>query len=101
MLLRPILHAQIRIRNWFASDSNLGKTVGEKVVALLASQNGPHGHYIAIDYGAHDGNLRGLSSWSDRAKYDVTGVMDTGRSGEGAPHNNMQPSLHLYYLIKR
>ena len=83
------------------SDSNLGKTVGEKVVALLASQNGPHGHYIAIDYGAHDGNLRGLSSWSDRAKYDVTGVMDTGRSGEGAPHNNMQPSLHLYYLIKR
>lgn len=78
----------------------MGHTVGDKAVTLIASQNGPHGHNVAIDYGGHDGNLRGLSSWSDHAKYDITGVMDTGRSGEGAPHNNMQPSLALNQIIK-
>ena len=83
------------------SDSNsLGKIIGEKAVSLTASQNGQHSHFVPIDYGAHDGALRGLSSWSDHAKYDATHVMDTGGSGNGVPHNNVQPSLYLYQIIK-
>ena len=83
-----------------ASDANLGTKMGAKNISLTATQNGRHAHFMPIDYGSSGGTMRGVPHWSDSSKYDEYHVFDTGYSGEGAAHENRQPSLYLYQIIK-
>ena len=74
--------------------------MGAKNISLTATQNGRHAHFMPIDYGSSGGTMRGVPHWSDSSKYDENHVFDTGYSGEGAAHENRQPSLYLYQIIK-
>lgn len=83
-----------------APDTNLGSKSGAANVSLTAAQNGRHAHPLPIDYGSASGTMRGVPHWSDKSSYDEYHVFDTGYSGEGAAHENRQPSLYLYHIIK-
>ena len=92
MLLRPILHAQIRIRNWFASDSNLGL------------QAGAEKQYLSWD------NLPAspaLATWQDTYKATIASAespnlygVNNKWVGAGTAMSSMQLSLYLYQIIK-
>ena len=82
------------------SDANLGTKMGAKTISLTAAQNGRHAHFLPIDYGSSGGTRRGVPHWSDSAVLDENHVFDSGSSGEGAAHENRQPSLYLNYLVK-
>ena len=98
MKIAALRLSQIRIRNWFASDSNLGGTVGMKMVSLTSAQNGRHSHTTLLDEANIMGTIDGNISFQARA-VPVKGIT-TGTSGNGSSHENMQPSLCLNYLIK-
>lgn len=79
------------------SDANfLGTTAGEKVVTLSIDQIPTHSHqYSFRDIGsatAQSGSNYGVPSKTNR--------YDASSTGGGQAHNNIQPSLYLYYLIK-
>ena len=82
------------------SDANLGQKVGAKSVSLNEAQNGRHSHMLPMDYGQHDGSNRGPNVWSDYGRFDTNRSYNSADSGEGAAHENRQPSLYLNYLIK-
>lgn len=76
-----------------AGDANfgtLGQQGGEKFHALTANENGPHTHTLSnigtYTVGGKDINP---TPW-----YPTTGTLTTSSSGDGTPHNNMQP----YYV---
>ena len=74
--------------------------MGAKTISLTAAQNGRHTHSLPIDYGSSGGTRRGVPHWSDSAVLDENHVFDSGYSGEGAAHENRQPSLSLNQIIK-
>ena len=84
----------------FASDANLGQKVGAKSVSLTEAQNGRHSHMLPMDYGQHDGSNRGPDIWSDYGRFDTNRSYNSADSGEGAAHENRQPSLSLNQIIK-
>ena len=90
------MRTQISIGNWFASDANLGGTVGVKNVTLSIAQIPAHSHqYSFLDVEsatAQSGSQHGIPSKANR--------YDASSTGGGQSHNNMQPSLYLNYLIK-
>ena len=70
----------------------VGKTGGLKEVGLTASNNGPHAHPLTQDFkfaaggtAATIGYIPGSTSYT------------TGTSGEGTPHNNLQPYQTCYF----
>ena len=70
------------------------ETGGEKSHALSAEENAKHAHSIAAKSGAS-----GLGSWGTVAFPSNTGTtssMNTGYSGTGAAHNNLQPYIVVY-----
>ncbi len=70
-----------------------GNATGDEVVNLTGDQNGPHTHTY---------NTKGLLSLSDDGIDSWKGDMteDTGSSGTGADHENMQPSIFFHAHIK-
>ena len=66
------------------SDANLGQKVGAKSVSLTEAQNGRHSHMLPMDYG----------------RFDTNRSYNSADSGEGAAHENRQPSLSLNQIIK-
>ena len=82
------------------SDANLGQKVGAKSVSLTEAQNGRHSHMLPMDYGKHDGSNRGPDVWSDYGRFDTNRSYNSADSGEGAAHENRQPSLSLNQIIK-
>lgn len=68
----------------------LGKVGGAKTHSLTAAQNGPHTHVIAnMTVGVVGGKDISPQVW-----YPGGGTKTTNSSGNGAPHNNLQP----YYV---
>ena len=80
------------------SDANLGGTAGAPTVALTADQNGPHNHKYTSRQTNNDnmvdkGSFYGLPTVIQSDTY-------TSSSGNGTAHENRQPSLYLYQIIK-
>ncbi|MCH7295477.1 phage baseplate protein [Acinetobacter higginsii] len=65
----------------------LGGSYGSYDVALTADQNGKHNHGIG-----YSTNINGQGT-IDGGSSGVTGTNQTDFSGEGDPHNNVQPSM--------
>jgi len=82
------------------SDANsLGTLIGSNMVAISGEQNGPHNHKV-YNFNATGGTtpcppLEFNPAWTGYAANIYT---DT--SGNGAPHENRQPSLYLNQMIK-
>lgn len=68
------------------------KTGGEKTHALTAAENGPHTHSYTL---TNNNNLVSVSP-SDTFGTRASGGSTTGSSGDGKPHNNLQPFFTLY-----
>lgn len=77
------------------SDFNtIGETGGEKAHALTAAENGQHYHGLHAKSGAS-----ALGAWGNVAYPSNSGTsatMNTGNSGTGAAHNNLQPYIVVY-----
>ena len=80
------------------SDANLGAAAGVQSVSLTAAQNGPHNHTTLIDYKNLMGTQEGSNSF--QVRQEPAGAVTTGSSGNGAAHENRQPSLYLNQIIK-
>lgn len=78
------------------SDANLGGIFGSKSISLTADQNGPHAH----SYTLYDGYTGTGTRYPQTADLAPNATTATDKSGSGAAHENRQPSLYLYYVIK-
>lgn len=91
----------------------LGQTYGQETVALTAAQNGPHAHGVNDPGHPHDvpdigQNNSGEGGGPDQVLIPSgtrqTAPAPTGisiqQSGNGAPHENMQPSTFANVMIK-
>lgn len=77
----------------------LGAAGGAETHALTAAQNGPHNHDYFDQRPVNDSNL---TQGSDDQYWRATLSTDnrsTGTSGSGSPHNNVQPSIVMNYII--
>lgn len=73
----------------------LAALVGEENHVLTAAENGPHSH----TYSARLSN-QNTTGGAQAAAFTSTTTPDTSTSGSGTPHNNMQPSAAMNYIIK-
>ena len=73
-------------------DFNIGKTGGEKKHALTAAENGPHTHPYVSTANNNFVKVEPSQTYGTRA----AGGSTTGSSGEGRPHNNLQPYVAVY-----
>lgn len=85
----------------FASQSadanSLGTVEGEKTHALATDEGPKHTHTLLLC----DGGAGAGSSYAQVSKTKADNILQTTNSaGSGAAHNNMQPSLHLNYIVK-
>jgi len=76
------------------SYGNLGAAGGAQTHALVAAENGPHTHTVA----ARDADDAGTNAAVRGTDAGVT--FNTGSSGSGTAHNNVQPTLVSKYIIK-
>lgn len=74
---------------------DFGSLLGSETHSLTASENAPHKHLTNVS--ASSGGSAALFSGyvSDTGQP----ILETSSSGNGAPHNNMQPSVVVHYLI--
>jgi microcystin-dependent protein len=66
-----------------------GETGGAKTHALTSGENGPHSHPIATATAVNAGGDVGDRKWPSSGD-------NTGSSGSGTPHNNLQPYIVKY-----
>lgn len=73
----------------------IGEKRGTEAVALTDANNGPHAHTTVVGTGnaKADGNAPG-------GGLAVIGGSNTGSSGSGTPHANIQPSQATNWIIK-
>lgn len=74
----------------------IGKTLGEKTHALTTNELPKHGHITGEQH-------YGISASSGTDSATVTYTKDgslTGLTGDDQPHNNIQPSIVITYIIK-
>lgn len=76
--------------------NTLGKTGGEKAHSLTEAENGPHSHYLESYVNTSEGSYLSYDDVDIRCIY---GGNMTDVSGEGTPHNNLQPYITLNYII--
>ena len=78
---------------------SVGNTGGEKEHALTSAENGPHTHNLGYDYlGFRQGTTSGIDS-SQLGAWTLSSKQTTS-SGNGTPHNNMQPYMASVCCIK-
>ena len=78
---------------------SVGNTGGEKEHALTSAENGPHTHNLGYDYlGFRRGTTSGIDS-SQLGAWTLSSKQTTS-SGNGTPHNNMQPYMASVCCIK-
>lgn len=75
-----------------ADFNEIGKTGGEKTHALTAAENGPHSHSYTRTGNNNYVRVEPSSTYGT----SLAGTTNTGSSGEGAPHNNLQPYVAVY-----
>lgn len=68
------------------------KTGGEKKHALTAEENGPHTHTYTVTENNNFVRVEGSTTYGAK----TTRGDYTGSSGNGTPHNNLQPFFTLY-----
>lgn len=86
----------------------VGLTGGEKTVALVEANNGPHTHPLHMNIGGgsfpgNGGNIVNGQNASLGTKAEVFvsgGVIPVQSSGSGTPHNNLQPYTVRNIIIK-
>jgi hypothetical protein len=77
----------------------VGEYVGEEAHALTAAENGPHAHqYQFSQVQSGSGSPLFLRDGGDAGDNTITQNVDA--SGNGTPHNTMQPTLFLNCMIK-
>jgi microcystin-dependent protein len=77
------------------SSRALGTVGGAETCALTGNQNGPHVHSYSYGYGS----ALPLNA-SGGTAHTALAVTNTGSSGLGSPHNNMQPWVAVLVCIK-
>lgn len=75
----------------------LGATGGAETHTLTTAQLASHTHTIALD---QDGAVPGQTKAKGTDGGGTAGTMNTGSSGSGSAHNNVQPTIILNYIIK-
>lgn len=68
------------------------KTGGEKTHALTAEENGPHTHSYKMTGNNNAVKVEASTTFGTSQSVNT----NTGTSGEGRPHNNLQPFFTLY-----
>ena len=103
--------AASRLTSFGASGQQLGARGGEQDHALTQDENGPHNHTLHDPGHTHGGGLganggTGQSGCCARTDFNaanvgssVTGIT-IDASGAGTPHNNVQPTVLMNYIIK-
>ncbi len=82
------------------NSGDVGRKVGEITHGLTLSESASHTH----DYAAYLYDKTGKNGWLQSS--GSVGVswndqnIKTAHSGGGQPHNNMQPSVYMTYIIK-
>jgi len=79
-----------------------GATFGEETHALTATENGPHNHKISLETDGTTNGAFNYAKWesSINATPSHPDAENTSTSGDGTPHNNIQPTLALWTLRK-
>jgi microcystin-dependent protein len=96
----PDLRGRAPVGSGGTSDATLGNAVGSvggtRTVSLTAAQNGPHTH----TYTRPQTVTANLAPGGVTTRPNPVQTLNTGSSGSGAPHNNIQPSAVLLPCIK-
>ncbi len=74
-------------------------SVGQKNVTLAVSQIPPHNHTYTDRYGPARHNEAGLIGTANGTTSETERI--TGAAGSGGPHNNLQPSAYMNFIIKQ
>jgi len=81
----------------------LGGTLGEEEVTLTVNQIPAHTHTYDDYYisGATGGSLLGPSATGSTSDFDtISPTPSTGSAGGGGAHNNLQPCMAMFVIIK-
>ena len=80
----------------------LGTTGGEENHVLTVAELAPHVHKQSVDntYNPSAGGVAGRYADNNTGGNSSTVGLDTGSTGSGAGHNNMQPWVAVNYLIR-
>lgn len=73
---------------------------GTETCSLDANQNGPHTHTDPFKGHSGDGDHNASNASQYYGSLSSGSAQTTGSSGLGAPHNNLQPSIGLNFIIK-
>lgn len=76
----------------------IGKKYGEKEVTLTVEQIPPHNHSLTAHGSDGTGNMVSQSIGNGGSRVVASWVI--GNTGGGQPHNNMQPSMAMVFIIK-
>lgn len=77
----------------------LGGSGGEEKHALTGNENGPHAHANQLRVGVTAGSTSGLTINQLQTSSSLS-YINNASSGNGEPHNNMQPWLGFNFIIK-
>ena len=76
----------------------IGKKYGEKEHTLTVEQIPPHNHSLTAHGSDGTGNMVSQSIGNGGSRVVASWVI--GNTGGGQPHNNMQPSMAMVFIIK-
>jgi len=77
----------------------LGETGGAETHILTDAQMPSHNHGVTLR-GGSEGNLSGIGQVSTANDWSSTASTNTSPAGSDNAHNNVQPTIILYYIIK-
>lgn len=86
--------------------NTIAATGGEEAHALTSAENGPHTHSLTTSNSggfivASSAGLTAANIGSGAANWGIQTVpINTGSTGSGTAHNNIQPSIVMMYIIK-
>jgi microcystin-dependent protein len=76
----------------------LGGADGEENHALISAENGPHSH--TVSGGGYQRNSINQRYSDNGGGVNNAGALTTSTSGNGIPHNNMQPWVACNYIMR-
>lgn len=77
----------------------LGATGGDETHILTDAQMPSHNHQVTLR-GGSEGSLSGVGQVSSASDWSSTATTNTNTQGSDSPHNNVQPTIILNYIIK-
>ncbi len=85
-----------------ANFDTIGKKVGEETHKLSINEMPSHGHIISVnksENSSFSGSGTGITVNSGRQVAAMSGVATASSTGGDAPHNNIQPTITMNYII--